>query len=128
MIQQASIMVALDSISDAASVAGSEKLSGTFVQSAPWSMGGEHTAVRLPAGAGAPTHLASRLRSDPSPLRPARTDRAAWHRLSEGELNELVAQLVRSGEDLEAAQLLKRRYGYSATEAHKVVEEQASRI
>src|SRR5262249_39816927 len=46
---------------------------------------------------------------------PTRTDRAAWHRLSEAELDELVAQLVRSGDDLEAAQLLKRRRGYSAT-------------
>jgi hypothetical protein len=57
-----------------------------------------------------------------------RTDRAHWLKLSEAELDELVAQLVRSGDDLEAAQLLKRRRGLSATEAHKIVKEQASRI
>jgi AmiR/NasT family two-component response regulator len=40
----------------------------------------------------------------------------------------LVAQLVRSGENLEAGQLLIRRRGCSSTEAHKLVEEQANRI
>jgi hypothetical protein len=59
---------------------------------------------------------------------PTRTDRAHWLKLSAAELDELVAQLVRSGDDLEAAELLKRRRGCSATEAHKLVEEQASRI
>ena len=59
---------------------------------------------------------------------PTRTDRAAWHQLSGTELDELVTQLVRSGDDLEAAQLLIRRRGLSSTEAHKFVEEQASRI
>jgi hypothetical protein len=59
---------------------------------------------------------------------PTRTDRAHWLKLSETELDELVAQLVRSGDDLEASQLLMRRRGCSATEAHKFVEEQASRI
>jgi hypothetical protein len=59
---------------------------------------------------------------------PTRTDRAHWRELSEAELDELVAQLVRSGDDWEAAQLLKRRRGCSATEAHQFVEEQASRI
>jgi hypothetical protein len=59
---------------------------------------------------------------------PTRTDRGDWCRLSEAELDELVAHLVRSGDDLEASQLLMRRRGCSATEAHKFVEEQASRI
>jgi hypothetical protein len=61
-------------------------------------------------------------------VEPTRTDHAHWRELSEAELDELVAQLVRSGDDLEAAQLLKRRRGCSATEAHKLVVEQASRI
>lgn len=59
---------------------------------------------------------------------PTRTDRGDWSRLSEAELDELVAQLVRSGDNLEAARLLRRRRGCSATEAHRFVEEQASRI
>ncbi len=59
---------------------------------------------------------------------PTRTDRAAWHQLSGTELDELVAQLVRSGDDLAASQLLMRRRGCSATEAHKLAEVQASRI
>lgn len=61
-------------------------------------------------------------------IEPTRTDRAHWLELSQAELDELVAQLVRSGDDLEATQLLKRRRGFSSTEAHKLVEEQASRI
>src|SRR5262245_15332882 len=59
---------------------------------------------------------------------PTRTDFAHWLKLNDAELDELVAQLVRSGEDLDAAQLLKRRRGCSATEAHQLVEEQASRF
>ena len=59
---------------------------------------------------------------------PTRTDRGDWIKLSEAELDELVAQLVRSGDDIEASQLLIRRRGYSATEAHRFVEEQAGRI
>lgn len=59
---------------------------------------------------------------------PTRTDRHDWRRLSEDELEELIAQLVRSGDDLEAAGLLIRRRGLSSTEAHKFVEEQAGRI
>ena len=59
---------------------------------------------------------------------PTRTDRGKWYQLSDAELDELIAQLVRSGDDLEAGQLLIRRRGYSSTEAHKLVEEQASRI
>ena len=46
----------------------------------------------------------------------------------QAELDELVAQLVRSGDDLAAGQLLMRRRGCSSTEAHKFLEEQASRI
>lgn len=59
---------------------------------------------------------------------PTRTDRAAWTHLSEAELDDLVAQLVQSGDDMAASQLLIRRRGCSPTEAHKLVEEQASRI
>jgi hypothetical protein len=59
---------------------------------------------------------------------PTRTDRPHWLKLSDAELDELVAQLVRSGDDLEAGQLLIRRRGCSATEAHKLVEEQGRRI
>ena len=59
---------------------------------------------------------------------PTRRDRGDWCKLSEAELDELVAQLARSGDDLKAAQLLIRRRGCSATEAHKLVQEQASRI
>jgi hypothetical protein len=59
---------------------------------------------------------------------PTHTDRPHWLKLSEAELDELVAQLVRSGDDLAASQLLMRRRGCSATEAHKLVEEQARRI
>ena len=59
---------------------------------------------------------------------PTRTDRGGWLQLSDAELDELVAELVRSGDNLEASQLLMRRRGYSATEAHRYVEEQASRV
>lgn len=59
---------------------------------------------------------------------PTRSDRGDWLQLSEAELDDLVAQLIRLGDDLDAAQLLKRRRGFSATEAHQFVEEQARRI
>jgi hypothetical protein len=59
---------------------------------------------------------------------PTRTDRADWCQLSDAELDELVSQLARSGDDLTAAQLLIRRRGCSSTEAHRFVEEQAGRI
>jgi hypothetical protein len=59
---------------------------------------------------------------------PTRTDRGNWRDLSETELDELVAQLARSGDDLVAVQLLIRRHGYSHVEAQKCVDEQASRI
>jgi hypothetical protein len=59
---------------------------------------------------------------------PTRTDRSKFWELSETELDELVAQLVRSGDDLTAAELLIRHRGCSATEAHKLVKEQASRV
>lgn len=57
-----------------------------------------------------------------------RTDRGDWSDLSETELDELVAQLARSGDDLVAVQLLTRRRGYSHAEAQRYVDEQASRI
>lgn len=59
---------------------------------------------------------------------PTRTDYADWSELSEAELDALVAQLVRSGDNLEASRLLVRRRGYSTTEAHKLVKELAARI
>lgn len=59
---------------------------------------------------------------------PTRTDRGNWRDLSETELDELVTQLARSGDDLVAVQLLIRRRGYSHAEANKYVDEQASRI
>jgi hypothetical protein len=59
---------------------------------------------------------------------PTRKNHAFWRQLSEAELDELVAQLVRSGDDIEASRLLIRRRGCSATEAHQLVEEQAGRI
>ncbi len=59
---------------------------------------------------------------------PTRTDRAHWLQLSEDELDELVAQLVRSGDEFAAVALLIRRRGCSSTEAHNFVEEQANRI
>lgn len=54
---------------------------------------------------------------------PARTDRPDWQQLSDAELDDLVAQMVRSGDRLEATQLLVRRRGCSTTEAHRLVEE-----
>lgn len=59
---------------------------------------------------------------------PTRLDRPDWNKLSDAELDELVARLVRSGETLDASQLLMRRRGYSATEAHKFLEELGTRI
>ena len=59
---------------------------------------------------------------------PTRTDRPHWERLSEAELDELVAQLVRSGDRIAAIDLLIRRRGYSATEAHQLVEELDARV
>jgi hypothetical protein len=59
---------------------------------------------------------------------PTQTDRAPWDKLSGSELDELVAQLARSGDNLIAAQLLVRRRGCSHAEAHEFVEEQARRI
>ncbi len=59
---------------------------------------------------------------------PTRTDRGDWCKLSDAELDELVAQLVRSGDDVEAVQLLIRRRGWSWTDAEKFMEEQASRV
>lgn len=57
-----------------------------------------------------------------------RTKRPDWTKLSEAELDDLIAQLVRSGDSLEAVQLLTRRRGCSSAEAHKLVEELARRI
>ena len=59
---------------------------------------------------------------------PTRTDRPLWYRLSEAELDELLAQLVRSGDRMEANDLLIRRRGCSATEAHKLVEDLNARV
>jgi hypothetical protein len=59
---------------------------------------------------------------------PTRTDRPSWQQLSEAELDELLAQLVRSGDQLAASELLMRRRGCSATEAHDLVEELDTRV
>jgi hypothetical protein len=60
-------------------------------------------------------------------LEPTRTDRGDWCKLSDAELDELVAQLGRSGDNLEAVQLLIQRCGYTWAEADKFVEEQTKR-
>lgn len=57
-----------------------------------------------------------------------RTDRPDWRRLSDAELDELIELLVRWGDQGGAIQLLMRRRGYSATEAHAFVGELAARI
>lgn len=57
-----------------------------------------------------------------------RTKRPDWTKLSEAELDDLIAQLLRSGDDIEASQLLIRRRGYSSNEAHKFLEELSNRI
>jgi hypothetical protein len=57
-----------------------------------------------------------------------RTDRPDWSRLSEAEQNEQIEHLVRWGFDDGATELLMRRRGYSATEAHKFVTQLAARI
>jgi hypothetical protein len=59
---------------------------------------------------------------------PTRTDRPQWYRLSEAELDDLLAQLVRSGDRLAAIDLLRRRRGCSATEAEKLVQELDARV
>lgn len=59
---------------------------------------------------------------------PTRTAYGDWCHLGEAELAELAAQLARSGDDLFAVQLLIRRRGCSHAEAHKFVEEQATKI
>jgi hypothetical protein len=56
-----------------------------------------------------------------------RTDRPDWRRLNEAELDEQIELLVRWGDQLGASELLMRRRGYSATEAHKFVTELATR-
>jgi hypothetical protein len=56
-----------------------------------------------------------------------RTDRPDWRRLSEAELDEQIELLVRWG-DQRATELLMRRRGYSATEAHKFLTELATRL
>lgn len=59
---------------------------------------------------------------------PNRTDRPDWHDLSDAELDELVDQLVRWGDAMEASELLIRRRGCTATEAHKLLKEKATRV
>jgi hypothetical protein len=59
---------------------------------------------------------------------PTRTDRPLWYRLSEAELDDLLAQLVRSGDRIAARELLIRRRGCSPTEADKLVEELDARV
>jgi hypothetical protein len=59
---------------------------------------------------------------------PTRTDRPGWDRLSDAELDALLAQLVRCGDGMAASDLLIRCRGCSATEAHKRVEELEARV
>lgn len=58
-----------------------------------------------------------------------RTDRPDWTKLGEAELDEQIQLLVRWGDPWGgASQLLRRRRGYSGTEAHKFVTELATRV
>lgn len=57
-----------------------------------------------------------------------RTDRPNWLQLSDGELDELVRLLVHSGDSMAASQLLTRRRGCSATEAHLAIESLAAKV
>jgi hypothetical protein len=74
------------------------------------------------------TRILDELRQRVKVDEPTRTDRGDWCQLDDAELVELVAQLARSGDDLFAVQLLVRRRGLSHADAHRFVEEQASRI
>ena len=57
-----------------------------------------------------------------------RTERPDWCRLNDAELEEQIDHLVRWGDTLQASQLLRRRRGYSSTEAHKFVTELAEKM
>jgi hypothetical protein len=57
-----------------------------------------------------------------------RTDRPAWSRLSDAELDELVEHLVRWGSTSEAVTLLTRRRGCSTNEANQHVGEVLARL
>ena len=57
-----------------------------------------------------------------------RTDRPDWRQLTDAELDQQVEQLVRWGDPLGASELLMRRRGCSATEAHKLVGELSIRV
>jgi hypothetical protein len=53
---------------------------------------------------------------------PAEAVHADWKDLNESEIDQRVLDLVRSGDRVDAAQLLMRRRGLSATEAHRLIE------
>jgi hypothetical protein len=103
---------------------------------------GTHQAVTVPAAgvvrigwrghgndvAPALTRVLDELRRRVKVDEPTRLDRGDWLQLSEAALDELVAQLVQSGDAFEAAELLVRRRGCSTSEAHNLVKEQAGRI
>ncbi len=74
------------------------------------------------------TRVLEELRQRVKVEEPTRTEYPDWNHLSEDELDELVAQLARSGDDLSAVQLLVRRRGWSHAAAHRYVGELASRI
>jgi hypothetical protein len=59
---------------------------------------------------------------------PTRTDRPYWGRLSEAELDDLLAHLIRSGDRLAVIDLLMLRRGCSPTEAEKLVQELDARV
>ncbi len=58
---------------------------------------------------------------------PTSTDRPEW-RECDAEFEEQIAHLIRWGDPVEASGLLMRRCGWSATEAHKHLEELKTRV
>jgi hypothetical protein len=56
-----------------------------------------------------------------------REDRDDWRKLSDAELDDQILAFIRTGNRLEAKQLLVRRRGFTLTEAHKFVEELSQR-
>jgi hypothetical protein len=59
---------------------------------------------------------------------PTRMDRPDWKQLSDAELDEQIEHLVRWRDPLGASGLLIRLRGFSATDAHKLVEALSTRV
>ena len=55
-------------------------------------------------------------------------DQQDWAKLSDGEFDDQVLKLVRSGNRMEATKLLVKRRGYTLTKAHQFIEELSSRV